>query len=45
MYLEYSVISFNVIVLSMVTLHGKVNICMHPEKEVISLIVAYVVVV
>ena len=36
MYLEYSVISSNVIVLSMVILRDKVNIYMYPLKEVIS---------
>ena len=34
MYLEYSVISSNVIVLSMVILRDKVNIYMYPLKEV-----------
>ena len=42
MYLEYSVISSNVIVLSMVMLRDKVNIYMYPWKEVISLSFAYV---
>ena len=37
MYLEYSEISSNVIVLSMVILRDKVNIYMYPWKEVISL--------
>ena len=42
MYLEYSVISSNVIVLSIVILSDKVNIYMYPLKEVISLSVANV---
>ena len=42
MYLEYLVISSNVIVLSMVILRDKVNIYMYPWKEVISLSFAYV---
>ena len=40
--LEYSVISSNVIVLSMVIPRDKVNIYMYPWKEVISLSFAYV---
>ena len=42
MYLEYSVISSNVIVLSMVILRDKVNIYMYPWKKVISLSFVYV---
>ena len=42
MYLEYSVISSNVIVLSMVILRDKVNIYMYPWKEVSSLSFVYV---
>ena len=42
MYLEYSVISSNVIVLSMVILRDKVNIYMYSLKEVISRSFAYV---
>ena len=42
MYLEYSEISSNVIVLYMVILRDKVNIYMYPWKEVISLSFAYV---
>ena len=41
MYLEYSVIFSNVVVLSMVIPRDKVNIYMYPWKEVISLSLSF----